>query len=346
MGKTTLQTTTLGRATTLQHQAENALAFMIRYKGMIALPESDIQALSKMRTFSTTVLNEISVIAGNDGKFSSINFFNFNGFQESVPEILTSNDITVDGKTIPAAPPEFQKAWVNISPIVGKRRNASDPVYVTDIPRLQQLVIRALLSMSYNDSDRWLEPKLSVFIIESYSMTIASQLQIAFNLNFDEVRVVQTVFALYYAQLLSGSSEDIVKGWPLLINRCAFLGSQSEIDEKLTAIDSYLGEDHTLDISRCIGFIRQNGPARMGNFDNKVFFQMFSRSSVESQAMLYALDYPPYWVYLILKTLSNDKNPILAVAFRVTNLKKKAMLFAADLKTSRTFIPEINRNVQ
>jgi len=346
MGKTTLQTTTLGRATTVQHQAESALSFLIRYKSMIALPESEVQNLSKMRTFSTTVLNEMSVIAGNDGKFSSINFFNFNGFQESVPEILTNNDITIDGKTIPAAPPEFQKAWVNISPIVGKRRNASDPIYVTDIPRLQQLVIRALLSMSYNDSDRWLDAKLSSFIIESYSMTIASQLQIAFNLNFDEMRVVQAIFALYYAQLLTGSSEDVSTNWPILINRCSFLGSQAEISDKLNMIDAYVGTDRKLDINRCIGFIRQNGPPRMANFDSKMFFQMFSRSSVESQAMLYALDYPPYWVYLILKTLSNDKNPILAVTFRVTDLKKKAMLFASDLKTSRTFIPEINRNAQ
>ena len=226
MGQINLQATTLGKATALQQQAERALPFLISYKDMVLVPEIDIQALAKMRTFSNTVLNELAVLAGNEGKYSSINFLNFNGFNASIPEILTVNDITLDGMTVQGAPAFLQRAWVNLTPILGKKKNMSDPIYVTDIPRLQQLVIRALLSMSYNDSDRWLDPRLSVFIVESYSMTIAGQLQIAFNLNFDEVRLVQSVFALFYAQRLAGKDEDLIKEWPILINRCSFLGSQ------------------------------------------------------------------------------------------------------------------------
>jgi hypothetical protein len=72
---------------------------------------------------------------------------------------------------------------------------------------------------------------------------------------------------------------------------------------------------------------------------------MFSRTNAEAQSMVFALDYPPYWVYLILKTLSNDKNPIIATIFRISDLKKKAMLFASDLKSSKFFIPMVNRDV-
>ena len=344
MGQITLQTTTLGRATALQQQAERALPFLISYKDMVLLSELDIQALSKMRTFSNTVLNELAVLAGNEGKYSSVNFLNFNGFTSSIPEILTVNDITIDGMTVQGAPAFLQRAWVNLTPILGKKKTMSDPIYVTDIPRLQQLVIRALLSMSYNDSDRWLDPRLSTFIIESYSMTIAGQLQIAFNLNFDEVKMVQTIFALFYAQRLSGKEEDLTRDWPILINRCGFLGSQLELVEKLNMISDFCGDDKLLSIDRCISILSQNGPSRMARFDSRGLYQMFSRSNAEAQSMVYALDYPPYWVYLVLKTLSNDKNPILANTFKVTDLKKKAMLFGSDLKSSKTFIPMVMRN--
>jgi hypothetical protein len=346
MGQITLQTTTLGKATVIQQQAERALPFLISYKDMVLVPEIDVQNLAKMRTFSNTVLNELAVLAGNEGKYSSINFLNFNGFNSSIPEILTVNDILIDGRTIQSAPAFLQKAWVNLTPILGKKRVESDPIYVTDIPRLQQLVVRALLSMSYNDSDKWLEPRLSVFIIESYSMTIAGQLQIAFNLNFDEVRLVQTIFALFYAQRLSGSDEDLTRNWPILINRCGFLGSQVELVEKLDMLSDFCGEDKLLSIDKCISILSKNGPSRMARFDSRGLYQMFSRSNAEAQSMLYALDYPPYWVYLVLKTLSNDKNPILATTFKVTDLKKKAMLFGSELKSSKFFIPMVDRNVK
>lgn len=344
MGQINLQTTTLGRATALQQQAERALPFLISYKDMVLTPEIDIQALAKMRTFSNTVLNELAVLAGNEGKYSSINFLNFNGFNGNIPEILTVNDVTLDGLTVQGAPAFLQRAWVNISPIVGKKKVVSDPIYITDIPRLQQLVVRALLSMSYNDSDRWLEPRLSVFIIESYSMTIAGQLQIAFNLNFDEVRLVQTIFALFYAQRLSGKDEDLIRDWPILINRCGFLGSQMELTDKLNMIADFCGDDKTLTLDRCIDILVKHGPSRMARFNSRGLYQMFSRSNAEAQSMIYALDYPPYWVYLVLKTLSNDKNPILANTFKVTDLKKKAMLFGSELKSTKTFIPMVNRN--
>lgn len=344
MGQITLQTTTLGKATALQQQAERALPFLISYKDMVLVSELDIQALAKMRTFSNTVLNELAVLAGNEGKYSSINFLNFNGFTSSIPEILTVNDITIDGMTVQGAPAFLQRAWVNLTPILGKKKVMSDPIYVTDIPRLQQLVIRALLSMSYNDSDRWLDPGLSTFIIESYSMTIAGQLQIAFNLNFDEVKLVQTIFALFYAQRLSGKDEDLSRNWPILINRCSFLGSQTELVEKLNMISDFCGEDKLLSIDKCISILAHNGPSRMARFDSRGLYQMFSRSNAEAQSMVYALDYPPYWVYLVLKTLSNDKNPILANTFKVTDLKKKAMLFGSELKSSKTFIPMVMRN--
>ena len=100
MGQITLQTTTLGRATALQQQAERALPFLISYKDMVLVPEVDVQTLAKMRTFSNTVLNELAVLAGNEGKYSSVNFLNFNGFTGNVPEILTVNDVIPNTATI------------------------------------------------------------------------------------------------------------------------------------------------------------------------------------------------------------------------------------------------------
>ena len=79
MGHTYLQSTALGKATALQQQAERTLPFLVGYKDMILLKEEDIQSLSKLRTFSNTVINELAILASNEGKLSSIAFLNFNG---------------------------------------------------------------------------------------------------------------------------------------------------------------------------------------------------------------------------------------------------------------------------
>ena len=346
MGHNNLQTTALGRATALQQQAERVLPFLISYKDMVTLNDLDVEAISKLRTFSNTVINELSMLAGNEGKFHSLLFLNFNNFNQTVPEVLTFNDVTIDGKTLDKAPEPLQKAWINLTPIIGKKRNPSDPINITDIPRMQQLVLRGLLVMSYNDAEKiWLEPRLCVFIVESYSMLIASKLQMAFNLNFDEMRFVQTIFALYCAQLLC-VGEDSTTSWPSLINRCSFLGSQSEINDKLNLMEDVLGNDRTLSIDKCISVIKGHGAPRMSNFEGRMLYQMFGSTNAEATILPYALDYPPYWIYLILKALSNDKNPFLNTLFRVTDLKKKAMLFASDLRLTKTFIQQVNRNAK
>lgn len=344
MGNVTIQSTTMGKGVDIEQLGIKAMEFLIANKDLILVPDNDVIALSKMKTFSPTVINEIASVASAEGAFNSIAFFDFSKFKESVPYLLAIADITMDGKTLNGAPPFLEKAWVNLTPIVLKKNLPSDPINISDIPRMQQLVVRSLLSMSYNDTSRWLEPRLISFIIESYSLVAAEQLKIAYNLNFDEMRFVQTLYAVFYAQRLSDAKEDLHKEWPIVINRCGFLGTQSEISEQLKIFEDIVGTDKFLTLERCAEILRKSGPARMSKFTEKIFFQLYSRSNTEPAAMLYALEYPPYWVYLILKALSKDKNPILKVMFDITDLKKKAIWFATELKISKFFIPMVKRN--
>ena len=332
-----------GQATGLEEQAKHALTFLIKNNTLINVSDADLKALAAVRSYSQTIMTELYNHLVDDNKLGTCYVMDLSKFAKDIPEILANDDICIDGKALPDTPAPFCKAWINITSVMGKRSITHNQPVITDTAKFNRLFVRGVLCMSYNDSDMWLDPKLAAFIIESYSMTAAMLLQRSYNLNPEEFKFVQTLFATYYAQLCGGSAVSLKV--PPLLNRCGFLGSMADIGNRLEMIEPYRENEgeSMLSIQKIISLLTKVGPPRMHEMRANMFFQLFAASTSDSQAMSIALDYPPYWVYQMLKTLSGEKNPMLSTIFKMSGITQRATQFAKDLNTSSLFINKVNR---
>lgn len=345
MKKPTIFDAPYAQALSLGTQAEVAVNFLMRNLKLVTLNANDLKTIAETRIIAKTPATDIFQQIVASGKLSSFLFLDFSNFNDSIPEALTLNEMTIDGRYIQGNDiPELKKIWVNLTPYLGKRMSASSPIVINDTPSLFNLVTRGALSISYNDSDSWLTNKLSAFIIETYSMTITTLVKRQYDLDIVEAMFVQTLFATYCAQML-GAHDAPLKVPPLLY-QCPFLGSVAEITERLEIINHLRennGESVMTPFDICMIIAKSNIVPRMHQFNKQKLNVFFSTGSGDSQSMMIALDYLPYWVYQLIKNISGGKNPVLSTIFKIQKMREKVLQFCQELVKSNTFIDRIDR---
>ena len=342
----TLFDTSFAKARSIGNMAQTAVPFLIKNGPLVVLQESQIRDLESIRIYSSTPISKMFQDITNAGKMNNFVFTNLARFAKDIPEVLALDDITVDGKTIPntPVPAQFQKCWINITPITSVKDSYNGTLNITDASTLASMVVRSALVSTYTDSDIWMNPRLAAIVIESYSMTISHVLRQAFNLAYEEEKFVQTLFAAYFAQML-GDSSCSLKVPPMLL-RCSFLGSAQDIMTRLEMINPYRennGEDILHPIKIC-AILQKCGPVRMQKFQPTMLYRFMSSSSIDSQVMMIAMDYPPYWVYQMLRIASGYKNPVMSNVIKLNGqLKTKVNQFAMELQSSNQITSKLNR---
>ena len=319
-----------GKVTQLENQAKHALPFLIKYNDMVSLSDGDIDIIKNTRSMARSPISELFQKLVLDNKLDLFYFMNLSNVQGiSIPELLLMDQIIIDGANIPSCPEHLKKIWINVTPYLFKKRNLNEPMRISDNLRLFNAMVCGALCRSYDRSDAWLNPSLSALIIKMYSNVIGVKLMIGYNLMPDELLFVQTFFAAYYAKLM-GSKNDNNK-LPYLLNRCGFLGSLNEIQERLNLLF-----DKGMDISleNICKILSTDGPAKMKQFDMTKLLRMFAMSASDNQTMLLALTYPPYFLYVLLKNLSGFKNPTISGTIKKLGFKKDMDKILMSLQTS------------
>lgn len=344
MNKFTLFDTSFAKARSLTTMAQNAVPFLVKNGPLVIL--EDIRDLDSVRVFSSTPLSKLFQDITAAGKLSNFTFLNLARYNKDIPEILALDDIVIDAKTIPSTPvpAQIQKCWINITPITSIKDSYNGSLNVSDTAAFASMVVRAAIVQSYNDSDVWLNPRLATIVIESYAMTISHVLRQAFTLGFEEEKFVQTLFAAYFAQLL-GDKNAPLKIPPMLM-RCTFLGSAQDIIGRMNTIEQYRqdnGEDILHPIKIC-SILAACGPERMKKFVPTMLYRFMSSSSLDSQTMMIAVDYPAYWVYQMIRVASGYKNPVMTNVIKLnTQLKTKITGFASEIQSSNQILSKLNR---
>ncbi len=332
-------------ASGIHKQIIASLPFIIKNEKYVCLSEADRRTIRNTSMYANTPIIKLCRAIFDADKIDNFMLYDFSAFKGDIPEVLCMDDICIDGKFIDTsvmAP--LQKAWLNLTPILGKRDTYNSTIIVNDFNAMSGMFVRGLLTMTYNDSQMWLNPALSVFVIESYSMTISNILSQLYNLDLVEKRFVQTLFATYYAQLLAGNEHDLKM--PPLLARCRFLGSIADIhaclDRALPFRDNN-GSDY-LSIGKICNILSKVGPARMNAISPAKIYSILSASSVDSISMLIATDYPPYWVYQMMRVASGMKNPVLLnVIKKESNNMKKIQEFGEELTNPNILVDKLER---
>jgi len=230
-----------------------------------------------------------------------------------VPELLTINEITVDGLQVDSIKnSEYKKPWINISSMLSppsKSRYADLSISASN--ELMASVVRAMLCVSYNDSKEWLNPQSASFVVEFYTMTMRTVIDRLYRLNFEETGVVKYAFAYYYSSLLSDKKDK--NGAPSLLHKShtVLRGMENSLDELAVNMQEIVGKED-MAMVHVIEFIKTYGPARTSTLTVEMIYKALSIVSHNSVATWIAADYPPYLVFLLLLSMSGSKHPIIS----------------------------------
>ena len=256
----------------------------------------------------------------------------------NLPELLTIADITVYGKQVPAVKqPYFKGAWTDISQTLSAPKDRFDKVSVKSANDLMSSSVRGILCMAYEDSEEWLNSKATAFVVEVYARVMGTIVNRLYKLDVEETAIVRYAFAYYYASLMSDKRDDDYA--PEVLNRCGNLFQHGRISLANLAERMYniVGKD-AVTMQHVAKFIVQHGPNRAKGFDASNIYRAMFNSSRNSVATFIAADYPPYMVYLIMRTASNDKHPILTnVLNNMFSRQQVEAEIANIVKDKRTF---------
>lgn len=342
MNKLTLFDTPFAQARSLNKELAEATAYLTKYFSLVNVNAS---FLNDIKIYSSTSASTVFTNLKTAEKTNAFMFYNL-GKVKDIPSILTLNDISIDGLYIPniSVPDHLKKCWINLTSIISQKDSYNGRINVTDVTELSNIMLRGALTMSYHSStDMWLPPNLSTYVIEFYSGVIANSLGQAYNLNYDERLYVQTLFAAYYAQCLGGSGASLAM--PPLLLRCSFLGSSVDISERLNSVleDRENNGESFLYPNVICKLLAKHGPPRMHKFNTVNLYRYISATATDSQIMLLAIDFPPYWVYQMLRVASGYKNPVMSNMVKLTGTKLKLQQFAKDLCDSNVIVRKVNR---
>ena len=351
MSKLTLGEIPYGIQIDLKKRGVEAATFLVKNQAFILSRDGADYLKSSVKLSVQTPLTQIYQRVAESDKLRMFTMFDLTSCTESIPSVLTLDELSIDGKYISKSMPQaYQNVWINLSPILAKSRDAYNiSLQITDVVKLANLVGRGILCMSYNDSDEWLTPNLNVQMIEAYSLLFAMHLKNRFDLSLEEYALIRTLFAAYYAQMVQ--SPIAPKEIPPILYRCKELyrdaGTARAIDERMEQVSearNKVAPDGTLNISVICKILPQCGPARIQKLlSERLLYSFMARSPVDSQTMFCAIDYPPYFVYLLLANLRNGKNPLFNLLIKFGNMKAKFNAFADELVSSKMFIDKVLR---
>lgn len=322
---------------------QQAVTFFIKSTADTVLTPEQLDYVGQTRIFSSTPMSKIYQDLVEADKLDSFLCYNLSRVAEDVPEVLTIQDIVIDGKAVPniPVPARFQKCWINLTPISTKADPYNVRYNITDATTLANLFVRAALVTGYEDSEPWLSPKMASFVIENYATTVGIELGRIYGLDYNETQFVQTLFAAYFAQLLGGEGPTL---YPTLLNRCGFLGALNDIQDRIKSVEDI--NKHPLKLWTpeiiCTA-LQQRGPHRMSKLNRTQLYRFLSSSAADSITMAIALEYPPYWVYQILRVASGAKIPTISNVVKLRNSKSKIVQFANDIVATGAVINKVKR---
>ena len=351
MSKPSIADIPYGMQIELRKRGMEAATFLVKNSAFVLGLDGAEYLKNLVKISVQTPLTEIYQRVTQTGKLPLFTMFELTDCKENIPSILTLEELTIDGKYLsPNMPKFYQNAWINLSPLASKTRDAYNrSLQITDTIRFANLVARGILCMSYNDSEEWLTPALNVTMIEMYSLLFAMHLKNRFDLNIEEYALVRTLFAAYYAQLVSENSAP--KEIPPILYRCKELyrdvGTPRAIDERLAVVGEVrqkLDPTWKLSIKTICEILKQCGPQRMQKMmSDRLLYAFMSRSPVDAQTMYCAIDYPPYFVYALLANMRNGKNPLINMLIKFGNNGRLLSEFSKELISSKMFIDKVIR---
>jgi hypothetical protein len=192
----------------------------------------------------------------------------------------------------------------------------------SDVTQFHHRVVRDFLVRNFYSSggNSWISPALVSYVAKVYSMTIGGQISRFFNLSPLTQSFVQTVFCVFYVGLMTSS--DIAPTFVKAQGKNLGLNNPNDIVQILSFIDKELGKPVPENLEEvCLmidalehGQLRHDGGSRI---TRPVLNAKFRNLSNDGHMSVIALEYPPYFLFMILLVLSHVR---IGLSFSMKNL--------------------------
>lgn len=317
----------------MERQMRFVVDYMIANRAVIAGPTDLVDIFSTKAMLSTpmSMLFDRCVSTAYIEEFATILRI---PDAKSIPDILTMTSVVVDlkqskyGEPLKPFPEMYQKLVMNISSLV-KMTNSG--WYVAAIQELHSMYVKGMLSRSYSVAKNlWLSPAHLQFIIRTYSMLVATTIARNTGLNYNELLTVAMIFALYMCQM-SYTTKDRFEAVPQVFYNQTYLGQRSDL---LSFTDEY--QDiikQGLSLDACCELVGTTGPARLKKYNAELLYRQCSSlgSYIDTLTTRIALEYPPYWVWMMVQAVSGAKLGSFSKILQQHNLLNGAKKFANEL---------------
>jgi hypothetical protein len=333
------------RITINRVQLRELVNFIIQNRGD-RLTAADVKLLTGSRTLAVTAVSSVFNRAVELHKETLFSFIRIPPTVVATPEVVTYRHVAFDLKQLSTAAgtagltetlrvvPDFADTiFENVTPLL---RGTGE---LTDTVAFQSTIVRDLLVRSYydNKSAGWLTPSLLRYLCRFYNMSMSSAVGMPFNLTYQEQQAVAAVFSLYFMQMVSDteSAEVMVKTSKL------GLGSPDQIVGVIGRLKDTLGERYAaMSLGDACRGINALGISRLEGVDLKFINTRQSNIGPDKLTSTMAIEYPPYWCYLVLATLSGRKLGLQNVIKR-NDLGRDGTAFVDDLLKSQSFLPSL-----
>lgn len=306
--------TWVSRFAGLESQQTRVLKYVLENQQTI-LDTSEVLALVQpIRTILKTPMAELFNRLVSSEQLSNFAAFYDLGQSSSLPELLTSSNITLDlgqfkdaSSVLMNTPKLKNKTLVNLTSVLRRNRSTGE-LSVNAIDNFQNLFVRGQLVMAYTDLDDWITAPMQEFVIRSYSMVLSAMISRYYSLTMTEQATVALHFALYMAQMLTPGAFETAE--PPIFFRCTTLGKLPQLKEVVDMCRDKSSEGLTL-ASVC-QLIAEHGPSKMHAFDLTALSALCDNLGPDLLTTRLALEYPPYWVYCLLLAFSGSaKIPLI-----------------------------------
>lgn len=296
----------------LSSQLPRVIKYVVENRNAILSPGDLMTLAQPIRTILKTPMAEFFERLLSGQKFGNFAAIYIPPKEQSVPELLTASSVVLDLKQLPdtsvisSMPMLKDKVIINLTSLLKQDRQTGNLV-VNAVDNFQNHFVRGHLVASYNDSDGWLSPYLADYTIKTYSMILSGLISRFYNLTLTETLRVMGILALYMSQMLSRDNDDLV--CPNLFNRCTFIGSRAELMSIAESCAHLSAEGLTME-STC-QLISEIGTDKIRKFDLRAFVAFCGNLGPDAITSQIALEYPPYWLYMLILALSGAKLPII-----------------------------------
>lgn len=294
-----------------QQQLSVLAKYLVQNRDYV-IPTAENNRYFHEKPIVTTPISHVFSRFAEDGNiadlFSLINVPT--GAIEGVPEVLTFTGVTIDTRQIDAVAPHVAAALKSQQNVNGRIiLNTTQMVRAngtfSDITGFQNTVVRDILCRSFYSNKRptWLTPSLSQFVCKVYSMSLATSVAQWYDLDYRTQCALLVLFAHFY--LAKMCPADVATG--SLVGKYRYFGIPDAgiAENTIGLISATLNKPQMDTLEDLFAVVAQLGVSRI-RLDRNIL-RTRVKFFTDKMMQTIALEYPPYFAYIILLAVSGVK---------------------------------------